>query len=77
MTTQDYLAALATLELPPHGKATGDALGLKPRQLARLAAGQPVTPMLAKLLAMYLRHGLPGVPAPAPDVRSHPAAHSP
>lgn len=37
--TPKYLRHLATLELPPHGKATQFALGLKPRQLARLAAG--------------------------------------
>lgn len=58
MTHSQYLAALAKLGLPPYGQATCKALGLKPRQIARLAKGDAeVTDTLALLLRMYLKHG--------------------
>jgi hypothetical protein len=59
MTTKQYLAALKKLGLSPASKATADALGLSVRQCQRVAAGQPVPETLAKLLTMYLEHGLP------------------
>jgi plasmid maintenance system antidote protein VapI len=61
MTTAQYLAALRKLGLPPYGKATCEALGLRPRQIARMASGESdVTETVALLLRMYLRHGLSG-----------------
>jgi hypothetical protein len=51
MSTEDYLAALWFLGLLPTGMATRAALGLKGRQLARLAAGTTVpSAMLSRLL---------------------------
>lgn len=38
-TTGGYRRALEALNLTPFGNVTGDRLGLKKRQLARLAAG--------------------------------------
>src|SRR5689334_19744632 len=38
MTTAQYLAALKRLNLSPHGIKTREALGLKARELARLAS---------------------------------------
>ena len=59
MTTAQYLAALRKLGLAPYGKATCEALGLRPRQIARLASGESdVTATVEKLLRMYLKHGL-------------------
>jgi hypothetical protein len=59
MTPQQYLAALRKLGLPPYGQATCAALGLRPRQIARMASGEsPVKATVALLLRMYLRHGL-------------------
>lgn len=60
MTTRQYLAALKKLGLTPSGQATAVALGLSLRQCQRIAAGDPVPDTLAKLLRMYLRHGLQG-----------------
>lgn len=62
MTNNQYLAALKKLGLTPSGKTTAAALGLSLRQCQRIAAGQPVPKTLAKLLAMYLRYGLPRRP---------------
>lgn len=59
MTTKAYLSALKKLDLLPSGKATSAALGVSVRRLQQYAAGSPIPPMLALLLAMYLRHGLP------------------
>lgn len=51
MTTRQYLNALKTLELTPFGVETRKVLGLRHRQLARLAAGDTEpSPMLARLL---------------------------
>jgi hypothetical protein len=58
MTTAEYLTALHKLGLPPYGKATCMALGMSPRGIARMAAGENVTATVALLLRMYLRHGL-------------------
>jgi hypothetical protein len=57
MTTAEYLAALQKLGLPPYGKATCAALGMSPRAIARMAAGENVTETVALLLRMYLRYG--------------------
>jgi hypothetical protein len=58
MTTKQYLAALHKLGLTPSGKATAEALGLSLRQCQRYAAGSPIPETLAKLIGMYLQHGL-------------------
>ncbi len=58
MTTAEYLAALHKLGLPPYGQATCEALGLRPRQVARLAKDAAVTKTLELLLTMYLKHGI-------------------
>jgi hypothetical protein len=42
MSTERYRDAIKTLGLPTHGTRTRTALGLKARQLARLAAGTTV-----------------------------------
>jgi hypothetical protein len=60
MTTNQYLAALKKLGLTPAARATADALGLSVRQCQRLASGEQAIPeTVAKLLRMYLDHGLP------------------
>ena len=59
MTNNQYLAALKKLRLTPAGKATAEALGLSVRQIQRMAAGQDVPETVAKLIRMYLEHGLP------------------
>jgi hypothetical protein len=62
MTKKQYLDALKKLGLPPHGKATMAALGLRMRQLTRYASGDSKpTPTIERLLAMYLSHGLPKI----------------
>jgi hypothetical protein len=59
MTNTQYLAALKKLGLTPSGIDTADALGLSVRQCQRIAAGDsPVPEPVAKLLRLYLRHGL-------------------
>ena len=51
MTTKQYLEILHQLDLAPYGVKASQALGLKMRQLARLAAGTTKpSPMLARLL---------------------------
>lgn len=59
MANNQYLAALKRLGLTPASKATAEALGLSVRQVQRIAAGQAVPETVAKLLRMYLDHGLP------------------
>lgn len=59
MTNNQYLAALKKLRLTPASKATAEALGLSVRQVQRIAAGQDVPETVAKLIRMYLEHGLP------------------
>ncbi len=54
MTTAQYLAALKKLGLTSHGKATAEALGVSVRQLSNYAAGDPIPPMLERLLAALL-----------------------
>jgi hypothetical protein len=58
MNTNEYLAALSKLGLPPYGKATCSLLGMSPRAIARMATGGTVTQTVALLLRMYLRFGL-------------------
>lgn len=59
MTTDQYLAALAKLGLPPYGKATCEALGMSLRAIAGMASGERnVTKTVALLLRMYLRYGV-------------------
>lgn len=59
MTNKQYLDTLKKLGLTPAGQQTAQALGLSLRQCQRIAAGDsPVPETLAKLLAMYLEHGL-------------------
>lgn len=60
-TTESYLAALAELGLQPASRATAAALGLSVRQCQRIAAGAPraIPGPIGRLLAMYLRYGLP------------------
>ncbi len=60
MNTAQYLEALERLGLSPYGKGTCKALGMSPRAIARMATGGTVTPTVAILLQMYLRHGLSG-----------------
>lgn len=57
MTTKQFLAALRMLELTPY--AAAEPLGISLRQAHRYAAGAPVPPTVAKLLRLYLEHGLP------------------
>ncbi len=58
MTTQDYLAALAELNLKPASKETARALGLSVRQCQKIAAGHARVPgPVVRLLAMYRYHG--------------------
>lgn len=60
MTTADYLKALKRLNLTPSGQATAQAFGLTVRQCQRIAAGAAdVSGPLAKLIGMYLKHGIP------------------
>lgn len=59
MTKKQYLDALKKLGLTPAGKDTAQALGLSLRQCQRFAAGTPVPGPVAKLIAMYLEHGIP------------------
>lgn len=59
MTNKQYLDALKKLGLTPAGKPTAKALGLSIRQIQRIKAGQDVPETVAKLLRMYLKHGLP------------------
>jgi len=59
MTKKQYHAALRKLGLTVAGKATAHALGLTVRQCQRLAAGNRISGPLSRLLAMYLRHGIP------------------
>lgn len=60
MTIKQYLAALKKLGLTPAGQATAEALGLTVRQCQRIASGEnEISGTIAKLLAMYLKHGLP------------------
>lgn len=60
MTSKEYLTVLEKLNLAPFSVATAEALGVSVSQLARLASGgSPVTPMLERLLKMYVRFGVP------------------
>lgn len=60
MTNKQYLDALKKLRLTPASKKTADAIGLKLRQCQRIAAGDAAVPeTVAKLLRMYVKHGLP------------------
>lgn len=59
MTNKQYLDSLKKLGLTRASKETADALGLSVRQVQRIAAGQDVPETVAKLLRMYLEHGLP------------------
>ncbi len=60
-TRVGYLAALSDLGLSPYSRATCALLGLSPRQVARYASGSStgIPGPIGRLLAMYLRHGLP------------------
>lgn len=61
MTSRQYNAALAKLNLTPY--AAAPVLGISLRQSHRYASGeQPVKDTVAKLLACYLAHGLPDEP---------------
>jgi len=63
MTTEQYLAALAALNLKPASKETARVLGLSVRQIQKIAAGQARVPgPVALLLAIYLQRG--GKPLP-------------
>jgi hypothetical protein len=64
MTTKQYLAALKKLGLQPQAKATAEALGLSVRQLARLAAGAPISGTLARLLDVLRAHHPVSPPQP-------------
>lgn len=60
MTTEQYLRALKKLGLSVAGKPTSEALGVSVRQCQKYAAGDVAIPeTVAKLLRMYLDHGLP------------------
>lgn len=60
MTHDEYLETLDKLGLAPYAQSTCEALGLEPRQVARLANGkQRPSRMLIKLLRIYLRFGVP------------------
>ena len=58
MTTKQFNAALAKLELTPY--AAAEWLGISLRTSHRYASGeQPVNKSVALLLAMYLEYGPP------------------
>lgn len=60
IANKKYLAALEQLGLGSSGQATAAALGLKIRQVQRIAAGDREVPeTVSLLLDMYLKHGLP------------------
>lgn len=60
MTNEEYREALRKLRFKPNSKETAQYLGLSVRQAQRIAAGEfPVPETLAKLIAMYLKHGVP------------------
>lgn len=59
MTTDQYLKALAKLNLTRAGKATAQALGVTVRAVQGYAAGGTIPEPVAKLLRCYLEHGLP------------------
>ena len=60
LTANQYLAALKKLGLTPASKRTAAALGLTVRQCQKYAAGTVAVPeTVAKLIAMYLAHGIP------------------
>ena len=59
MTPRQFLAALGKLDLTVAGQATADALGIGIRQCQRIASGDQSVPRpVAKLIDLYLRHGL-------------------
>jgi len=60
METKDYLRALKRLKLTPHSKRTAAALGLSVPSIQRIAAKTvKVSGPIERLLAMYLKYGLP------------------
>jgi hypothetical protein len=59
MSKRDFLAALARLGYTPHN--AHELLGIARSTVFRIAAGQSKVPaVVAKLLDMYERHGVPG-----------------
>ena len=60
MNTQQYLKALAKLDLPPHSERTALALGMSLSGIQKIAMEHVKVPgPVERLLAMYQRHGLP------------------
>lgn len=60
VTAKQYLACLKRLGLTPASKRTAAALGLSLGQCQKIAAGRSgISGPLEKLLAMYLKHGIP------------------
>jgi hypothetical protein len=58
MSADEYTRALEKMGWTPYAAAL--PLGISLRQSHRYASGnQPVKPAVARLLRMYLRHGLP------------------
>jgi hypothetical protein len=58
MSKRDFLAAITRLGYTPHN--AHELLGIARSTVFRIAAGQSkVPPVVAKLLEMYERHGVP------------------
>lgn len=57
MTNEDYRAALARLGLSRVGAAP--VLGISRRQAQRYAAQDAIPEPVARLVALYLEHGIP------------------
>jgi len=59
MTTKQFHAALKRLGLSTASQRTAKALGVSVRRCQGYAAGAVVPNPIARLLAMYIVHGLP------------------
>jgi hypothetical protein len=59
MTTRQFLAALKKLGLSTASQRTARALGVSVRRCQSYAGGARVPDPVARLLAMYIVHGLP------------------
>jgi hypothetical protein len=72
MSTRQFLGALDELGLTTASQRTARAIGVSVRRCQRYAAGDASVPNpIARILALYLTHGLP------PDVRDDPDVENP
>ena len=60
MNAEQYLKMLKRLKLTPSSKRTAEALGMSVRGIQALASGERgISGPIERLLAMYVKHGLP------------------